>query len=745
MKRIYSLILTTLLCISALAQNAVFVSRTNGVTDAIAVTEVEQTFSADGRTMIINGQYAYPTEEVADITYGELPKKLRVTYARDIATVVNPYVTLGVTVTINAAHVTIDNPDTTTEITTELTGITVDGSLTYNGSYKTTIVLNGVTIENLAGPALDIQCGKRVTLELKKGTDNTLKDSSDGKQKAALYCKGHLEIDKSGNLTVTGRTKHAISAKEYIQVKNGVGTITILGAPSDGIHAGQYFLANGGNFVISVEGDGIQAELSGDAEYGEDYPDGSLNIQGGTFEIGTFSTDAAGLKADGDVTISNAKSDPVINITTFGDGSKGIKADGTVTVNAGTLTFVSRGNMIVEEANVTYSNAIKCLDFVGNGGTISITASGESARGISTDNALTVNGGTYTIVNSGEGREDVLENDDNCTAKGLKADGDIRLLGGTIDITMSGSGGKGIKGDGTLVIGDETTGQGPALTVTTTGSSLGSSTGGGGWPGGGWAGGGGPGGGGWPGGGGPGGESSGASSAKAIKIMGAIKVYGGEMEVTTASDGAEGLESKTSIEIFGGKSYFKCYDDCINSAGQLIFDDGVIVCHSFGNDAVDSNFGRAGSIIIRDASLLVYSTRGGAEMGMDADGMNRVQITGNANIVSLGGNQGGGGGSSASLGSASQGYGMVTTSTRYDASYYYTLADASGKNLLTFKLDANLQSSCALYTAAGMTRSASYTVKSSTTAPTDATMAFHGLYLGSTAAGTTNVTSFTAK
>jgi hypothetical protein len=44
-----------------------------------------------------------------------------------------------------------------------------------------------------------------------------------------------------------------------------------------------------------------------------------------------------------------------------------------------------------------------------------------------------------------------------------------------------------------------------------------------------------------------------------------------------------------------------------------------------------------------------------------------------------------------------------------------------------------------------MKSSGSYTITSSTTAPTDATTSWHGLYLGSSASGTATVASFTAK
>ena len=65
---------------------------------------------------------------------------------------------------------------------------------------------------------------------------------------------------------------------------------------------------------------------------------------------------------------------------------------------------------------------------------------------------------------------------------------------------------------------------------------------------------------------------------------------------------------------------------------------------------------------------------------------------------------------------------------------------------MTFSFDANCSSTLSLFTAKGMVSGSKYNIKSSNTAPTDATTAFHGLYLGSSAKGTTTVlNNFTAK
>jgi len=497
------------------------------------------------------------------------------------------------------AYLTLTNTNTSTEYETELSGSTTDGGFTYNGTYKTTIVLNGVNITSKKGAAIDIQCGKRVALELKKGTESTLVDAANGEQKAALYCKGHLEIDKSGTLNVTGKTAHAISAKEYLKMKKSDGIINILGAVKDGIHCKQYYLGNG--FSINVNGCGddcIQAEL-----------DGAEN------------------------------------------------EDGIV------------------------------------------------------DGTIIINGGSYTIKSSTNGS---TEGTETHTAKGLNADGNMQLNAGTINIAMTGTGGKCIRVEGTYTQGTED-GEGPTLTASTTGSaySTSSSSTSSNW---GW--GGRPGGG-----GGPGGNQASGADAKCIKVIGAATIYGGTSHISTSTNGAEGLESKTSITIKGGNHYFKCYDDCINSSGIVNFAGGNTVCYATNNDAVDSNYGKKGAITISGGSIFAYSTAGSPEEGLDCDNNSYIVITGGI-AISAGGSQGGGGGwggsssSSQSVGSSSQGYFLGSSPSSYGTSYYYTLCNTSGEALCTYKFEGNVSNSLSLLTAPNLGKG-SVTVKYGTKAPTE--------------------------
>lgn len=433
------------------------------------------------------------------------------------------------------------------------------------------------------------------------------------------------------------------------------------------------------------------------------------------------SYNAAGLKADGDLTIDGG----TITVENSGAMSKSIKSKSTVTINGGNITLKPSGAMKVINNDASYSSGIKAVDFVMNDGTLNITSSGTAGKGISTTN-VTTNGGSITINNSGAAQA-AGTSGDYYTAKGIKTDGNINLLGGTIYIKMTGTGGKGIKVNGNYVQGvngDE----GPTLTVITTGSAAGTSSSGG---------------------MGPGGGGGVSGSAKAIKVLGTITINGGTSEVTTGTNGAEGIESKTSITINGGKHYYKAYDDGMNCAGPIKFAGGLTIVYSNGNDAVDSNYGRTGAIEIGNGCIVAYTSKGAPEEGFDCDNNSYITITGNGYAVSAGANQGGGGGwgGSSGIGSAVQGYYLSTSSLSYSTGRYYSFYNSSGTSLgFTYSMEASLSSSLSLFTAKGMTKNQSYNIKYSTTAPTGATSSWHGVYLGGTPQGTQNsFTSFTAQ
>jgi len=358
-----------------------------GENTRVPLTEV--TYASDGASFTADG-VTYQTSQVDSITFVHI---ITVTWDGTQATVEKGNV-LDVDTSVSAGDVVINSTNTHNELEFVLQGACSDGSLTYTGSYKCKFYLNGLNLTSQKGAALEILCGKRIDLILNAGTENVLADASGGEQKAALYCKGHLEVEGGGSLTVTGKARHGICTKEYLEIKKSTGSITVNGAVSDGIHAGQYFMMNGGTVTVSGQkGDGIQTEIltldddvtpNPEKEY-----NGQIFIKGGT-----------------------------INVTVAGDDKKGIKSADKMTVT---------------------------------GGTFDIVASGKGSKGISVARHLLINEDNNTTTmqiraTGGVYEDEVTEDESRCM--GIKVTQNMAVTAGTLRVANTGSGSRGIKVDG---------------------------------------------------------------------------------------------------------------------------------------------------------------------------------------------------------------------------------------------------------------------------------------------------------
>ena len=357
-----------------------------------------------------------------------------------IAGNLTPYVSAEVA----GAHIVLNQSDavgdaTCGEITYILKGSSSNGSLTLNGSFKATLELQGLTLTNPGGAAIDIENGKRIELSAKNGTINTLVDGANGKQKGTLYCKGHLELKGKGELNVTGNTSHAIASKEYVEMKNL--TLNILGAPKDGISATQYFLMESGTLNISgVDGDGIQVDYK-DAEGKRDKEDtGSITIEGGNINMSISGVAAKGLKAEGDFIISGGE----VSITNSGAGewdSSKQKTKAASCIGSDQNAYVKGGSMTLTAIGGG-GKGISCDgDFIMDKGDLNITTSG---------GALVYTNGT--LYQNYTGSLDRIDSDCKSSPKGIKADGTVEINNGTIYVKTTGNNGEGIESNGTLTI-----------------------------------------------------------------------------------------------------------------------------------------------------------------------------------------------------------------------------------------------------------------------------------------------------
>ncbi len=371
-----------------------------------------------------------------------------VAYSGTAATVtVSGNVAQYVTPTVSGAHVTVVQgdgvgDDTCGEITYSLSGSSSDGEFALEGSYKATVELCGLTLTNLSGAPLNILDGKRINLSVKKSTENTLKDAASGDWKGCIVCKGHLELKGKGTLNVYGNTANGIWSKEYVEMKNC--TVNVLSAVKDGINCNQYFLMESGTLNVSgVADDGIQVSYKDDTDRDAD-DTGALTIAGGTLGIAVTGTAAKGLKAEGDLTVT----DGTLTITTSGNGTW--------------------------DSDESKTKASSCVSADGNiridGGTLTLTSSGGGGKGIHCDGTFTVNGGEMTVSTTGgmyvytNGREytsytgsaDNINSANKSTPKGIKIDGNVTINGGTINVSTTGNGAEGIESKAVLTVNDGT-------------------------------------------------------------------------------------------------------------------------------------------------------------------------------------------------------------------------------------------------------------------------------------------------
>ena len=734
MKKRLILLLCTLTVIAGTAQDKIYVCQGNEYTAFDIASVGDITFSTGYKTLLI-GNMEFETDAVDSITFS-LPAfaradEIRIVYNGTKATVSIPETITDVTSTVNGADVTLTSATTTQEYTYVVEGNSDNGSLTLNGNYKLTLKLNGLQLTSASGAAINVATGKRVSVVLADGTTNTLSDTAGGSQKAAFCFSGHPEFQGGGTLNVTGLTNHAVYAKEYVEIKKSAGTINVLGSVKDGIHCGKGKAGNTNNYFLMKGGILTMNNIGSDCIDSDDY--GCVTIQGGSLNLTVSATDVTGIKCDSLFTMTGG----TVHLTVTGETSIGIRSGYSATFNGGSITaditadggkgisckcYTDTDKTVLNGGNVYLNGTTVILTLSGG-----MTADSTKCIGLKAEGDLNISSGTIRIESSGT------------TAKCISTEGNSVIADGTVYLKSTGNGSKCLRTEGTLTIGQNGN-EGPAITAITTGSRTqenGNGYGGGqrteGTR--------------FPGGGGPGGNPGGrpdetgstGSSAKAIKITGDILMESGQMEISTATDGAEGLESKANIYLNGGNITANCYDDCINAAKTIQVNGAKVYCLSTGNDAIDSNYGRSGAFTITDGICIAISTKGSPEEGLDCDNDSYISIKGGW-LFTAGSQQGGG---SSSNPTATQGYYKLTGKTL--PAQYLTLTDSDNNNLFTFKMPAAVSGSYSIVSTPQMKSGSKYTLTSGTTAPTDAETEFNGFYTGSSNKGTAQIASFTAQ
>ena len=327
----------------------------------------------------------------------------------------------GQAVTIDGNRVTIDNRNVTdangkgVKVKYVLSGTTTDGFFKVYSDNKQAFVLNGVSITNPNGAAINNQGEKRCFVIV--NGSNTLADGSSAAyatedeedMKAVFFSEGQLIFSGEGSLDVTATNaqgKSGITTDDYIYV---------LDQPVITVSAG------------TGAGHGVR---------GKDY----VRIAGGKLDVST----KAAMK-------------------------KGINSDGFVLVEGGVTTVNVSGGVAYDDEDKEYTGSacVKADNYFGmTGGVLTVTNSGAGGKGIHAGNYeyytengglnnSYISGGTLTVTTTGRESNDV-------SAKAIKigfkegsdrsyvCGGNLIVSGGTTVVNCSG--GEGLEAKGNLSI-----------------------------------------------------------------------------------------------------------------------------------------------------------------------------------------------------------------------------------------------------------------------------------------------------
>lgn len=297
-------------------------------------------------------------------------------------------------------------------------GATENGSLKVYSDKKFSLLMNGVSITNPEGSAINIQNGNCfVVLQ----SDNSLTDGT-----SATYISQAVTPDYAA--LVANEDNKAVFFSEDDLRFSGSGSLTINAQNSKG-----------------------KAALSSDD---------AIFIRPNTnISISCGSGAGNGIKANDDICIKGG----VLNIQVAAAGKKGLSSDALLNIFGGRTTAITTGGVDATDASdPTGCAGIKADSILTiAGGELYLKSTGQGGKGISCDDVINITGGKIRIItegskygtssNNGWGRPGGQSSSDNTVSpKGIRGDKDVNISGGDIMVRTSGSNAEGIESKASL-------------------------------------------------------------------------------------------------------------------------------------------------------------------------------------------------------------------------------------------------------------------------------------------------------
>ena len=267
------------------------------------------------------------------------------------------------------------------------------------------LTLEGASVTNREGAAIEIRQAKNVWLSTLEGTKNRLVSGTeedlarfDGTQNgAAILSEDDLILSGEGELAIYGYINNGVTCKDDLEIESGVVTVFAAG---NGLRGSESVEITGGTVTVTAGNDGVKTSSA--AKEGKGY----VALSGGAL---TVEARGDGISAETELTISGG----AVAVTTLGDGllqsSKALKANTGLVISGGTVDLKAVEDAVRCDGDVTVSGG--SLVIVGESDGIQ---SGEKGSGLGD---ITLSGGSVSI---------------NAGNQALHARGALHLDGGTV-------------------------------------------------------------------------------------------------------------------------------------------------------------------------------------------------------------------------------------------------------------------------------------------------------------------------
>ena len=358
----------------------------------------------------------------------------------------------GVNVIVSGNHVKVTSAKS--DIAYTLKGTTTNGSFKLYSDKKAQITLDGVSITNPTGAAINIQSGKTMMIKLADGAANYLEDGKSytlegtEQQKGTFFSEGQLVFSGNGSLNMKSNYGHGIVSDDYVRVRGGNITINSvrdgistsdrfimydgvvnITAQQDGIDVDEgYIEIGGGQLTVNAVDEGITASYEGDENSGIVDPliTPYIDIKGGLIKVVTTGDKGHGVRAMSTFSMSGG----IVQATTKGAGSKALMSEGGMSLIGGKVTVLTEGSALYEDSDLSSSAGIRSKGVLTMKNiTLGIKSTGTGSKGINNVGDVVMENCRATIIASGATHK---SNGLDSRSRGVDTDGNLTLNGGVM-------------------------------------------------------------------------------------------------------------------------------------------------------------------------------------------------------------------------------------------------------------------------------------------------------------------------